>query len=68
MSPIPQWSGEVLQSNQYFWNYPAKPVFNLGRKPHGTYANGMSGSINNLEKITQQMGQMSIQTSQPTSS
>ena len=34
--------------------------------PHKPQANGMSGFINNLEQITQQMRQMFIQTSQPT--
>ena len=66
MNPISQWSGKVPESNQYFWNQPAIPVFDLARSPHGPHANGMIGSINNLEQITQQMGQMFVQSSKPT--
>ena len=66
MNPIPQWSGEVPESNQYFWNQPAIHVFDPARPPHGPHANGMIGSFNNLEQITQQMGQMYVQTSKPT--
>ena len=65
MNPIPQGSGEAIESNQCFWNQPAKPMFDLARPPHGPHANGMTGFINNLEQITQQMGKISIQTSQP---
>ena len=43
-------------------------MFDLTRLPHGPHANGMIDSINNLEQITQQMGQISIQTSEPTTS
>ena len=63
MNPIPQWSGEVIESNQYFWDHLAKPMFDPARPPHGPHANGMMGSINNIEQITLQMGQNSIQTS-----
>ena len=66
MSTIPQWSGEVLESNQYFWNQPTILVFDPSRLPHGPHANGMIGFVNNLEQITQQMGQMSVQTLEPT--
>ena len=66
MNPIPQWNGEVRESNQYFWNRPAIPMFDPARPPHGPHANGMIGSINNLEHITQQMGKMYVQTSEPT--
>ena len=52
LNPIPQCSGEVPKSNQYFWNHPAIPVFDPARLPHGPHANGMIGSINNLEQIT----------------
>ena len=65
MNPIPQWSGEVLESNQYFCNQPVTPTFDPARPPHGPHANGMKGFVNNLEQITQQMGQTSVQTSQP---
>ena len=59
MNPIPQWSGEVLESNQVFLNYPAIPSFDTARPPQGPHANGMMGSVNQLYQITQQMGQMS---------
>ena len=60
IKPIPQWSDEVLESNQYFWNQLAIPTFDLDRPPHGPHSNGMMGSVNNLEKITHQMGQMPV--------
>ena len=66
MNPIPQWSGKVPESNQYFWNQPTIPVFDPTRPPHRPHANCMIGSINNLEQITQQMGQMSVQNSEAT--
>ena len=65
MNPIPQWICEVLESNQCFGNRPAKPTFDPTRPPHGPHANGMMGSINNLEHITQQIRQMYVQASQP---
>ena len=68
MNHIPQWSGEVLESNQYFWNHPAKPTFDPARPPHGPHVNGMMGSFKNIEKISQQIGQMFVQTSQPIAS
>ena len=64
MNLILQWSGEVLESTQYFWNLPAISMFDPTRL-HGPHANGMIGFINNLDQITQQMGQMFVQTSQP---
>ena len=64
MNPIPQWSGEVLECNQSCWNQPTIPMFDPVRLPHGPHANGMIGFVNNLEKITQQMGQISVQTSE----
>ena len=66
MIPIPQWSGEVLESNQYFWNQPVTPTFDPARPPHGPHANGMIGFVNNLENTTQQMGQIYAQSSEPT--
>ena len=66
MNHIPQWSGEVPESNQYFWNQLAIPVFDLARPPDGPHANGMIGSINDLEQFTHQMRQMYVQTSEPT--
>ena len=66
MNPIPKSSGEVIESNKYFWNHPVIPMFDPSRPPHGPHANGMMGSINNLEQITQQMGQIFVQTLQPT--
>ena len=68
MNPIPEWSGEVLESNQYFWNQPRIPMFDPARPPHGPHSNGMIGSVNNLEQITQQMGKMFVQNSEPTAS
>ena len=65
MNPIPQWSGEVIESNQFFWTHPTKTMFDPSRPPHGPHVNGMMGFVNNIEKITQQMGQMSVQTSKP---
>ena len=65
MNPIQQGSGKVPESNQSFWNQPAIPVFDPAKPPHGPYSNGMSGSVNNLKQITQQMGQISVQTSEP---
>ena len=65
MNPIPHWSGEVLESYQYFWNHPTIPTFDPSSPPHGPHANGMMGFVNKLEQITQQMGQMYVQTSQP---
>ena len=43
-------------------------MFDPSSPPHGPHANGMICFINNLKHITQQMGQMSVQTSEPTSS
>ena len=40
-------------------------MFDPAKPPHGPYSNGMSGSIKNLDQITQQMGQISVQTSEP---
>ena len=65
MNPIMKWSGEVMESNQYFLNQPEIPMFDPYRPPHGPHANGMMGFVNNLEQITQKMGQMFVQTSQP---
>ena len=65
MNPTPKWSGEVLESSQYFHNQPSKLVFDRARPPHGPHSNGMMGFTNNLENITQQMGQMYVQNSQP---
>ena len=39
----------------------------LARTQNGTHADFMMGSIYQLEHITEQMGQMSFHTSQPTS-
>ena len=66
MSPIPQWSGEFQEINQYFWNQPTIPMFDPARPPHVPHANGMIGFVNNLEQINQKMGQMSVQTLEPT--
>ena len=40
-------------------------MFDPARPPHGPHANGRVGSLNKLEQITQQMGQMFVQTSKP---
>ena len=58
MNPIPQWSGEVPESNQYFWNQPTISVFDPARLPHGPHANGMMAYVNNLDHITKKMGQI----------
>ena len=65
MNPIEKWSAEVLESNQSFWNQPTKFAFDIARTPQGPRVNGMMGSVNNLENITQKMGQMFVQTSEP---
>ena len=39
-------------------------MFDPTRPPYGPHANGMMGFVNNLEQITQKMGQMFVQTLQ----
>ena len=41
-------------------------MFDLYREPHAPHANGTMGFVNNLVLITQQIGKMYAQTSQPT--
>ena len=66
MSLIPQWGGEILEINQSPWRHPTILLFDLARSPHGPHANGMIGFINNLEHITHHMGQIYVQTLEPT--
>ena len=56
------------QSSTLYYLIPlvVRPSLDLAMLLKGTHADGVIGSVSQIDRLTQQMGQVLVQTSQPT--